>query len=378
MIKMVDLSHDSEFDYNDKDPFGMGVKLPPGLLTLEDEETLRKYSADAKLVINLGTGGGRSAKILSMFAQKVITVDFHPYDFLVGHPDIRAIVGCSWEVEGELPDDSADLVFFDADHSEEGVLREFNHWLPKLRNGGVVIFHDYKYQTGVNPLLAVRPMVNHIVGTGQVRVLETPGWCLVGRVNKDVGDLLYNPDDPFRRGIKLPVGNLTLEDQYLLKKYATGKRLCLDIGTFRGRSACIMSLFAERVVTVDNYVWPAEHGIGMTAEEWYRITVKDLSRFKNVSFVMGDAEKAAEIPEVLGGFTDLVFIDNGHQCVEVLRDFTAWRLHMTPGAMVIFHDYTNPEKRTQDWVREAVRELIRTGKVEPVEIFGWCYVGKII
>jgi len=25
-----------------------------------------------------------------------------------------------------------------------------------------------------------------------------------------------------------------------------------------------------------------------------------------------------------------------------------------------------------------VRELIRTGKVEPVEIFGWCYVGKII
>ena len=44
-------------------------------------------------------------------------------------------------VVGRLPD-GQDLVYLDADHSREGVRRELELWLPKLRPGGLVAIHD--------------------------------------------------------------------------------------------------------------------------------------------------------------------------------------------------------------------------------------------
>jgi len=38
--------------------------------------------------------------------------------------------------------DNCDLIFLDADHSEEGVAEELAAWLPKLRNDGIIAIHD--------------------------------------------------------------------------------------------------------------------------------------------------------------------------------------------------------------------------------------------
>lgn len=42
-----------------------------------------------------------------------------------------------------------DLLFIDGDHSYEGVMTDLESWLPKLKNGGIIIFHDYSWAEGV-------------------------------------------------------------------------------------------------------------------------------------------------------------------------------------------------------------------------------------
>lgn len=49
----------------------------------------------------------------------------------------------------EFEDRSVDLVFIDADRSYEGVLRDIEAWLPKVRQGGVISGHDYGNYSGV-------------------------------------------------------------------------------------------------------------------------------------------------------------------------------------------------------------------------------------
>jgi predicted O-methyltransferase YrrM len=40
------------------------------------------------------------------------------------------------------PEAAIDLLFIDGDHSEEGVRADFEHWRPRLADGGHVLFHD--------------------------------------------------------------------------------------------------------------------------------------------------------------------------------------------------------------------------------------------
>lgn len=42
-----------------------------------------------------------------------------------------------------------DLLFIDGDHSYEAVKSDVEAWLPKLKEGAIVIFHDYGWAEGV-------------------------------------------------------------------------------------------------------------------------------------------------------------------------------------------------------------------------------------
>jgi hypothetical protein len=46
------------------------------------------------------------------------------------------------EAAKRVPDNSLDLVFVDADHTYEAVMRDIKNWLPKLRPGGYMFGHD--------------------------------------------------------------------------------------------------------------------------------------------------------------------------------------------------------------------------------------------
>ena len=42
-----------------------------------------------------------------------------------------------------------DMIFFDGDHSFDGVFSDIKLWLPKMKQKGIVVFHDYGWAEGV-------------------------------------------------------------------------------------------------------------------------------------------------------------------------------------------------------------------------------------
>ena len=66
------------------------------------------------------------------------------------------IKGFSYDAANQLPDDSMDLIFIDADHSYEAVKKDIVAYTPKLRDNGILSGHDIDYP-GVNK--AVRELI---------------------------------------------------------------------------------------------------------------------------------------------------------------------------------------------------------------------------
>lgn len=71
-----------------------------------------------------------------------------------------------------------DLVFIDADHSEEAVLMDIDAWLPRVKPGGLISGHDYHRDE--DPHVGVRRAVQARFSAGEVRV-EGSVWSVVVR-----------------------------------------------------------------------------------------------------------------------------------------------------------------------------------------------------
>jgi len=58
----------------------------------------------------------------------------------------RLIVHCMLSLDGAaaVPDGELDFVFVDGDHRYQPVKDDLNAWWPKLRDGGLLIGHDYR------------------------------------------------------------------------------------------------------------------------------------------------------------------------------------------------------------------------------------------
>jgi predicted O-methyltransferase YrrM len=55
---------------------------------------------------------------------------------------------------------SIDLLFVDGDHSYESVKLDVESWLPKLKDGGIIILHDYAWAEGVKKIVeeSIKPI----------------------------------------------------------------------------------------------------------------------------------------------------------------------------------------------------------------------------
>jgi len=51
--------------------------------------------------------------------------------------------GTSKDVVGYFRDEELDCVFIDGDHSTKGVVIDLKLWVPKVRNGGLILGHDW-------------------------------------------------------------------------------------------------------------------------------------------------------------------------------------------------------------------------------------------
>ena len=59
-----------------------------------------------------------------------------------GYGNVLLLKDTGWRASLAFPRRSVDLVHIDADHSYEGVKRDFENWLPKLAPEGIMLLHD--------------------------------------------------------------------------------------------------------------------------------------------------------------------------------------------------------------------------------------------
>jgi predicted O-methyltransferase YrrM len=64
---------------------------------------------------------------------------------------IGIVKSLSWDGAKFYNDESLDFVFIDAAHDYESVTKDINAWFPKVKIGGIISGHDYRYNMGVYP-----------------------------------------------------------------------------------------------------------------------------------------------------------------------------------------------------------------------------------
>jgi hypothetical protein len=80
------------------------------------------------------------------------------YAIAAAHSGATILEMDSVEAAGKVEDGSLDFVFIDGDHSYEGVRRDIEAWMPKVKPGGWLTGHDY----GNKPDGGVRKAVDQL------------------------------------------------------------------------------------------------------------------------------------------------------------------------------------------------------------------------
>lgn len=96
---------------------------------------------------------------------------------------IKVIRNYSFNVVHGFPDNYFDLIYIDADHTYDAVLKDIEDWYPKVKRGRFLVGDDYrnikKIKTGIR--FGVVKAVNEFAKTNSLIVYELPGynWALI-------------------------------------------------------------------------------------------------------------------------------------------------------------------------------------------------------
>ena len=152
-------------DYNNR------VNQLKGLKMLIDE-----YINENTVMVEIGSFSGISSELFSLHCKEIHCVDlwdsyweitdkqrmeFAEFAFdklLKQYSNIKKIKGSSVGSAQKFQDKSLDFVYIDAAHDYENVKNDILAWLPKIKDGGYIAGHDYRY----DPNIGVYEAVNDI------------------------------------------------------------------------------------------------------------------------------------------------------------------------------------------------------------------------
>lgn len=155
----------------------------------------------------------------------------------------------------------------------------------------------------------------------------------------------------------LPYGELTLGDENLLRKYGVECQnnakwkspVAVELGTFFGRGAAILSGYFKQVRTIDVHedlslidneasrVHYEEHIA--TFPRTHDVIKENLKRFPSIVCIQSDTKFYGECDfEVKGNDLCLLFIDADHTFEGVKADYNSWYPKVVPGGYIIIHD----------------------------------------
>ncbi len=150
-----------------------------GFLRLDEVEALMdvaKLIPEDGTMINIGAGAGTSSLAVAESRPDVniITVDISEGGPFGGFEnELNAfknakmekllpeqLLGDSKKIGHEWDRDKVDFVFVDGDHSEDGVRGDIEAWVQHIKDGGIIIFHDYSPKTWPKVMKVVDEMMN--------------------------------------------------------------------------------------------------------------------------------------------------------------------------------------------------------------------------
>jgi predicted O-methyltransferase YrrM len=145
------------------------------------------------------------------------------------------------------------------------------------------------------------------------------------------------------------------DDLATLLGLAEGSRAVVEVGTGPGWSALALALIdpQRRVVSLDVESRPAHIYARLV-----RRGVRERVKFVLAAGADGTGEASA---------VDFLFIDSSHELEETVATFEAWRPRLAPGAIVVFHDYGDPQ---YPGVEQAVEQLGLDGRATD-RVFIW-------
>jgi len=149
-------------DYNHRVNQLMGLKM------LIDE-----YINENTVMAEIGSFSGISSELFSLHCKEIHCVDlwdsyweiedkqrmeFAEFTFdklLTQYSNIKKIKGSSTKSAQRFKDKSLDFVYIDAAHDYENVKNDILAWLPKIKDGGYIAGHDYRYDQNIGVYEAV-------------------------------------------------------------------------------------------------------------------------------------------------------------------------------------------------------------------------------
>jgi MMP 1-O-methyltransferase len=149
------------------------IKDVPGWLSDEEGEALYELARGCSgkgVIVEIGSWKGKSTICLGLGSRagngvRIFAVDPHADyrhgDFKdnierAGIADlVTPVKGLSQAVVDEFHE-PIELLFVDGSHEEDDVREDFDKWVPKVVEGGIVAFHDTTWHAGVRRVVAER------------------------------------------------------------------------------------------------------------------------------------------------------------------------------------------------------------------------------
>lgn len=133
-------------------------KQSNGRIKIADLELLERVclQCEASLILEIGSGDGGSSVVLANMVRQQYPIGGRLYciepvpkqrmvDNMAAYNLQRyyqIIRGCSPWVGGDIVPAEIDLLFIDGYHYTRWALMDYHFWAPRVRHGGVIVFHD--------------------------------------------------------------------------------------------------------------------------------------------------------------------------------------------------------------------------------------------
>jgi predicted O-methyltransferase YrrM len=139
-----------------------------GLKMLIDE-----YMTENFVMVEIGSFAGISSELFALHCKELYCVDlWDPYweitdkqriefaefsfdKMIKNYENVYKVKKSSVEASKNFEDGSLDLVYIDAAHDYDSVRQDILTWLPKIKKGGFIAGHDYRYDSNIGVYEAV-------------------------------------------------------------------------------------------------------------------------------------------------------------------------------------------------------------------------------